>query len=100
MINYIIETTHLVRGRNISMKRKLYLLFGLFAGLLISLALAGCDSSATPTAVVPTAEPTSAPVAPLSDLAGATGFRMRNDWAGLTAFSPTTILYSVTKSAN
>lgn len=73
------------------------ILFGLAAGLIMVVGMLGCDSSATPTSVP---EPTATAVVPLSDAAGATAFRLRDDWSGLSTTSPITILYSVTKGAD
>jgi hypothetical protein len=99
MINYITEGRSslaiLRRGRIMKISQRVWL--SLFAGLIMLLGTVGCDSAPTPSPVV---EPTVTAVAPLSDVAGATAFRLRNDWAGLSTASPITILYSVTKGAD
>jgi hypothetical protein len=79
------------------MKISLRVWLSLFTGLIMLLGTVGCDSAATPS---PVAAPTVTAVAPLTDVTSATAFRLRNDWAGLSAASPITILYSVTKAAD
>jgi hypothetical protein len=79
------------------MKISLRVWLGLFAGLIMLLGVVGCDSAPTPS---PVAAPTVTAVAPLTDVTSATAFRLRNDWDGLSAVSPITILYSVTRGAD